>query len=141
MMTSHEALSRFHSSICLFLLLLNPRQRNPDTQDDNQQREDDRLQHLDALGLRNGADGEGQDRRTAAAARRREPDGADVEVARQQLGHDDDDGREHGPQEHPDQADGHRRHDELRHQPEQKLAAYRDEEVDLVPCQQRRRNT
>ncbi len=108
-------------------LLLHPRQAEPDPEDDGQQGEDDGLQHLDALGLGDGADGEGQDGGAASAAGRREPDGADVEVARQQLGHDHDGRREQRAEEHPDQAHRHCRHDELWHQPEQQLAAYREE--------------
>jgi len=110
----------------LFLLLLDPRQEAPDQEDGREQGEDDRLQHLHTLGLRNGADGERQERRTAAPKRGREPDGADVEMAREQLRHGHDGGGEQGADKEPLQSHRDGRDDELWDEPEQEFQAHGD---------------
>lgn len=54
----------FTETLPLLLLLVEPRQAKPYTQNTPQQSEDNRLQHLHALRLRNGTDCEGEDRST-----------------------------------------------------------------------------
>ena len=90
----------------LLPLLLQPGQQKPQHEDDRKERQDDRLQHSDALGLRNGADGEREYGGTHAAKGRREADGRDVQVARQEARGDDDGGGEEGAEKEALEGDG-----------------------------------
>lgn len=68
---------------------LDPWQGEPQAENGDQQREDDGLEHLDALGLGNGADGKGEDGGAAASERGCEADGADVEMLWEEFGRGD----------------------------------------------------
>lgn len=100
---------------------MNPRQGNPEHQDDTQQGQDDGLQHLNTLSLSDRPHGKGQDRRAAAAKSCRKTNSTDVEVSREQLREGYDGGREQRPDEEALQSHGHCRYDELGNEPEQEL--------------------
>ena len=66
-------------------LVLDSRQREPEPENGCQDGQDDRLQHLHALCLRDGTDGEGENGSAASAERGGEADGADVQVFREDF--------------------------------------------------------
>lgn len=114
----------------LLLLMSNPRQTQPQHEHDPQKGEDNRLQNLHTLSLRQRADSKRQDRRPAATKRRRKANGADMQVPRQQLRRRDNDGREKRTQEESLKRDRHRGDVKVRHEPEYQLERHGDGDVD-----------
>ena len=66
--------------------LLETRQQRPNGRIRDEHRQHDRHQHLHALRLRDGADGEWQDARSGGPERGGEPDARDVEVGGEEFG-------------------------------------------------------
>lgn len=108
----------------------NPRQAKPQPKHDPQTRQDNGLQDLHTLRLRQHTDRKRQNRRAAPAKRRREPDGAHMQVPRQQLRRRNHDSREERTQEEALQRDGDGGHVELRDEPEEQLQPHGDGDVD-----------
>lgn len=85
---------------------MNPRQPQPQHQYHPQKRQNNRLQNLHALRLRDRAHRERKNRCTRPAKRGRKPNRRDVQMAGQELSSSDDGGREKRPEKEALQGDG-----------------------------------
>lgn len=113
--SAQNSLPNPHPSL---LLLVYPRQTQPQAQDDPQQRQYNRLQHLHTLRLGNRTYSEREDGSPAAPKSSRKANGADVQVPGQKLGGSDDSSGEEGSEEEALKGDGNGRDVELGDQPE-----------------------
>lgn len=112
----------------------NPRQAQPKPQNDPKQRQNNRLQHLNTLSLRNGTDCEREDRRSGATKRSGEPDCADVQMPGKQLCSDDYRSGEQWAHQEALQSDRYGRNVELWDEPEDELEGHGQRKVDLQMC-------
>lgn len=96
-----------------------PRQQSPQAHINNQHRQNDRLQHLHALRLRNSADGKRQHTGATAAKRGGKADGADVQVFGEEFSGGHDGSGEEGPEEEAEEGDCDGGDEEVGEEPEQ----------------------
>lgn len=106
------------------------RQRQPKREEYSQECQNNRLQRLHALRLRNSTNSERQHRRSTSTHSAGKANGTDVQALRQKLRRRNDSSREQRTQEETKESDSDGGYDKLRDEPEQDLKTHTEAQVD-----------